>query len=82
MTLIGAVVEWDALGEVVVASLLAGVGVTLAFSLAIYGSARFADMRAEQRTPAAVLFAVIGALGYAACLAALVGGILVMTSKS
>ena len=81
MTPIATVVDWNALLDVVIASVLAGVGVTLAFSLAIYGSARFADRRAEQRMPAAMAFGVIGALGYAACLAALVGGILVMTSK-
>ena len=81
MTVIGAVVEWDALLEVIVASLLAGVGVTFAFSLAIYGSARFADMRAEQRMPLALMYGAIGAVGYAACLAALAFGIIVMTSK-
>ena len=42
----------------VVASFVAAVGVTIAFSLAIYGATRFADMRREQhRTAEAVGFA-------------------------
>ncbi len=81
MTAIGTVVDWNALGDVVLASVLAGVGVTVAFSLAIYGSARFADLRAEGQTAAAIGFGLIGALGYAVCLGALAAGIIVMTAK-
>ena len=44
---IATVVDWAALRDVVVASLAAGVGVTVAFSLAILGLTRFADMRRD-----------------------------------
>jgi 1-deoxy-D-xylulose 5-phosphate reductoisomerase len=76
-----AIVDWAALGEVVLASFVAGVGVTLAFSLAIVGATRFADMTRNQRMPEAVFYAIVGALGLAVTLAALVAGIIVMTSK-
>jgi hypothetical protein len=79
--LAGTVVDWGKLLEVVYASALAGIGVTLAFSLAIYGSARFADLRAEDRMPAAAFFGLVAALAYGACLAALAFGIIVMTKK-
>ena len=47
--MIATVVDWAALRDVVVASLVAGVGVTVAFSLAILGATRFADMRRDER---------------------------------
>ena len=43
------IVDWGTLGKVALASLVAGVGVTLIFSLAIVGAARFADMRRDGR---------------------------------
>ena len=76
-----AIVDWGALGEVVLVSFAAGVGVTVAFSLAIVGAVRFADMTRNQRLPEAVLYAVVGLLGLAITAAALVAGIVVMTSK-
>ncbi len=48
--LIATVVDTRALWETVVASLVAGVGVTLVFSIALLGAARFAEHRREGRT--------------------------------
>ncbi|MEA2404951.1 MAG: hypothetical protein QOE08_1598 [Thermoleophilaceae bacterium] len=81
MSAIATIVDWGKLGEVVLASALAGVGVTLAFSLAILGTSRFSDLRREQRYPAAAAFALIATVGYAACLAAVAFGGIVMTTK-
>jgi hypothetical protein len=63
-------------------ALLAGVGVALAFSIAVAGSTRFADEVRENRMTRAALFGVMGALGLAVVLASIVLGIVVMTSKS
>ena len=45
--ILATVVDWEALLDVVVASLVAGVGVTITFSLAIYGATRFAEVRRD-----------------------------------
>ena len=56
-TVIATVVDWTALRDVVVASLAAGVGIMVAFSFAILGLARFADMRRDERVVGAWAFA-------------------------
>jgi hypothetical protein len=75
------VVDWGALLEVVYSSLAAGVGVAVAFSIAVAGTTRFADEVRENRMTRAVLFGTLAALGLAICLAAIVLGIVVMTAK-
>jgi hypothetical protein len=76
------VVDWQTLGEVVLYSLAAGVGVAVCFSLAIVGAARFGDARREGGGGvAAIAYAALAALGLGATLAAVVIGIVVMTSK-
>ena len=82
MTVIAdAIVDWQALGEVILVSFAAGVGVTLAFSLAILGAIRFADMRRDHRIVEATVYAVIGLAGLAVSLASVVIGIVLMTQK-
>ena len=78
---LGAIVDGEALWQVVVVSLVGGVGVTVAFSLAIAGATRFGDLRRDDRPVEAAAFAVVGLLGIAATLAAIVAGIIVMTTK-
>jgi hypothetical protein len=67
--------------ETVIASLVAGVGVTAAFSVAIWGGARFVDLSREGRGVAAGGAAAVGVVALAMTLAAVVFGIVVMTSK-
>jgi hypothetical protein len=81
MRLLGTIVDTSALAKVIVGSLVAGIGVTIAFSFAILGSTRFADMRRDERTLEAAVFAGIALVGAAACVGAVVFGIVVMTSK-
>ena len=45
MTTFASIVDWDALLATVAASVIAGLGVVIAFSIAIYGAARFAEGR-------------------------------------
>jgi hypothetical protein len=74
-------VETKELAETVIASVIAGVGITTIFSVAIWGGARFADLNRGGRTLAAGAAAVLGGLALLATLAGVVVGILVMTSK-
>jgi len=75
------IVESRALLETVIASVVAGVGVTLVFSIAIWGVARFVDLSRGERPVAATAAAAVAAVALAATAAVLVVGILVMTGK-
>jgi hypothetical protein len=74
-------VEGKELLETVVASTVAGVGVTFVFSIAIWGVARFADHSRNERPLAAGASALAAALALLATAAAVVIGIIAMTSK-
>ena len=79
--MIATLVEGKELLETVVASVVAGVGITVVFSVAIWGVARFADLNREERPLAAGAAAAAAALALAATAGAVVAGIVVMTSK-
>jgi hypothetical protein len=81
MEFLAAVVDTGALLKTVAASLVAGIGVTFAFALAILGAARFIDMRSEERSVAAGAFAVLAVTALGACGLAIAFGIIVMTSE-
>lgn len=81
MALVATIVETKELGQTVIASVVAGVGVTTIFSVAIWGGARFADFSRDGRRLAAGAVAVLGGLALLTTLAAVVVGIVVMTSK-
>ena len=76
-----AIVDTSALLKVIVASLVAGIGVTAAFSLAIMGATQFTEMRRDGRGVEAAAFAGIALVALAASAAAVVFGLIVMTSK-
>ena len=73
------VVEIEEVWQTVVASVVAGVGVTVIFSVAIWGAARFVDLSRDERPLAAGAAAVLGALALALTLASVAFGIVVMT---
>ena len=75
------VVETKQLLETVVASLVGGVGVTVIFSVAIWGAARFADLSRNERPLAAGAAATLAGFAALATLAAVAFGIIVMTRK-
>jgi hypothetical protein len=77
---IATIVDWEALLQVILASLIAGIGSTVAFSLAILGAIRFAELRRDER-PAAWGYGALAVAGLAATLAAVLFGIYVMTAK-
>jgi hypothetical protein len=78
---VGAIVDTSALWQTVVAALVAGVGITLLFSLAILGIVRVVELGRDGRTGAASAFATLAAIALAACLGAVVLGVIVMTQK-
>ena len=79
--MVAEIVQTRDLIETVVASLVAGVGITAIFSTAIWGGARFADLSRNGRPVAAGAAAALAGLALLGTLAAVVIGIVVMTSK-
>jgi len=75
------VVETKELLETVVASVAAGVGITVIFSVAIWGVARFADLSRSERPIAAGAAATLAVLAGLVTLAAVAFGIVIMSSK-
>jgi hypothetical protein len=75
------VVETKELLQTVAASVIAGIGVTVVFSIAVYGATRFVDLSRDHRSVAAGAAIVTAVLAFLTCVAAVVIGIIVMTSK-
>ena len=80
--MLGTIVDTKALLDAVIASVVAGLGVTLAFSIMVFGVARGADMRRSDRPLLAAGAGVLSALALAVTIGAVVMGIIVMTQKS
>jgi hypothetical protein len=74
-------VDTAGLLEVVWVSLLAGVGVTLTYSLVVLGVGRSAAARREGHERAATVYALLAALAFAVFAAGVVFGVNVMLSK-
>jgi hypothetical protein len=75
------VVDWNAVLKTVIFSFIAGVGVTLVFSVAVFGAGRFDDLNRDGRPVGAAAFAVLGLVALAAVAAAVAVGIVVMIAK-
>lgn len=78
MSEIATVVHVDELLQTVAASVVAGVGITVIFSVAIWGAARFVDFSGNERRIAAAGAAAVGILAFALTLAVVAVGLLVM----
>lgn len=78
--MLATIVDTAELGSTVLAALVAGVGVTASFSLAIFGLARFADMRRDERPGSAAAFAAIAGFALIATLGGITAGMIVMLS--
>lgn len=75
------IVETKELLQAVAASVIAGVGITVVFSIAVYGATRFVDLSRNQRPAAATAAVALAGIALAACIAAVVFGVIVMTNK-
>lgn len=81
MPMLAVVVETKELAQTALASVVAGLGITIVFSVAIWGAARFVDLSGDERPVAAAAAAILGLVALGATLAAVGVGIVVMTSK-
>jgi hypothetical protein len=75
------IVEGKALLESVIYSLLAAIGVSIAFSSALWGATRAAEARRDDRPAAALAAGTVMVLGLVACGLAVVLAVVAMTSK-
>jgi hypothetical protein len=75
------VLDVGQLGRVVEAALIAGIGVSLAFSLVIRGAVRATECRHQARPVAASAYALLATVALIAVLAAIGFGVTVMLSK-
>jgi hypothetical protein len=75
------IVDWKGLGDVLWASFAAGLGVTIAASLAILGATRAVDARRAGQPVPAALFSIVGVFGVLLVLGSVVLGVIVMTAK-
>jgi len=78
---VSTIVDTTTLLDLVGVSLVAAVGVTAAFSLAILGATRFSDLRRDGRAVEAAFFGVVTALALTACVGAIVYGIVEIQTK-
>lgn len=79
--MIAEIVHTDELLQTIGASLVAGLGVTFAFSVGIWGAGQFTELSRAERPVAATAAAVVGAIGLLCVAGAIVVGIIVMTNK-
>lgn len=79
--MIATIVQWKEMWQTVVASLAAGVGITFAFSVGIWGSGRLIELSRNERPVAATAAGVVAGLSFLCVVAAVIVGILVMTQK-
>jgi uncharacterized membrane protein len=75
-----AAIEWDLIGEVIWVSLVAGIGVTLLFSLVVYGSSRAAEARRAGDNP--TIFGVVALVALLAFAGVVVFALTVILNKS
>jgi hypothetical protein len=79
--MLATVVETKELLQTVVASLVAGVGISTAFAILIFGVTRSADMMRDERPILATVAGGLAAVALLAVVGSIVLGIVVMTQK-
>ena len=79
--MLGTVVETQELLDTVIASVVAGVGVTTVFALLVFGTIRSAEMVRDERPVLATAAGGLAVLCLLVVIGSIVLGIVVMTSK-
>jgi uncharacterized protein (DUF2062 family) len=77
-----ATIDLPLLLKVLCTSVIAGVGVSVVFSVAVLGIVRSTDMRRQQRPTAAASYALLGAVGLTLTAALIVYGLILLARKS
>jgi hypothetical protein len=75
------VIDWNALGQVVVYSLVAGIGVPAVYALAVLGASKSTDPNRRRGGATSAIYVILALVGAAACLGSIVYGIYLMTQK-
>lgn len=78
--MLASIVDWAGIRDVVVASFVAGIGVTVIYAVAVLGVTRVLDMSREGRTLETGLYAVLSVVSFAVVIAACVLGIVALAS--
>jgi hypothetical protein len=76
-----AVIDFHALGQVVWVSLVAGVGVSVLFSLVIFGADKAGDARREGQEGQALAYGTLAVVAMVVFSVAVVVGVIVMLRK-
>ena len=79
--MIATIVDTQALLQAITGAFVAGVGTTVVFSLAILGATRLSEANREGHRLHAAIFGALMILGLLATAAAVVVGVVVMTTK-
>ena len=77
-----AIADTHVLWQLIVTSLVGGIGGTGAFALVVYGASRSAELRRDGRIALAGAFATLAAIALAATLAGVVYGVVILTRKT
>ena len=78
--MIATIVDTDALLQVIWVSIVAGVGLTASYGLAILGATRAVEFGRDGRLAEATVFAVVGIVGFGVVIAAIVWGIVMLVN--
>jgi uncharacterized membrane protein len=79
--IVAKIIDTHAAWQAVWTAAVAGVAVSLVFSLAVLGATRSTDMRRDDRTVQATLYAGLALLGVAATIGAIVYAVTLITTK-
>jgi hypothetical protein len=79
--ILATVVDWEALGKVVLYSFVATVGISTVFSFGLVGVVRYDDCRRGGRSGSGIGWAALAALSGLIVAAAIVEAIVLMSSK-
>jgi hypothetical protein len=75
------IIDWSAAWQAVWTAAVAGVGMTIVFSLGVLGATRTADMRREDRRLQATFYGAVALMAVGGTLAAVVYAITLITTK-
>jgi hypothetical protein len=81
MSALAAIVETSKLGKVIAYSLLTGVGISVVFSLGVSSAGGLLDALRERHTPAVIAWGALAVICTLVALAAVVLGIVIMSTK-
>jgi hypothetical protein len=79
--MLATIVDWSDLLQTIGASIIGGIGITVAFSVVIRGAARFGELSREERPGRAGAALLTSGVAFAVVAAGVVFGIVVMTTK-